>query len=215
MQSLGQPHQLRVALGHAGALSCHLRFGREATYAGDLAALRADNATDYPWLRFAVLTLLEALDRDASAPECTHYLEALVGALSADPEWLMADHEVAARVAAHRDALRRATETFRPGDAGYSPLALFYNFSHNIVKGAVVDAMLWGDPWNVTLNDLFTSDGALSHHASPLGRRQKLAVTLMDYARKNPHRIDGRPVPVIVYDPASGRRLLDGLRRAI
>ena len=33
----------------------------------------------------------------------------------------------------------------------------------------------------------------------------QLAVTLMGYARSNPDRINGRPTPVIVYDPDSGR----------
>jgi hypothetical protein len=28
----------------------------------------------------------------------------------------------------------------------------------------------------------------------------------MDYARANPDRIAGRPMPVIVYDPRAGRR---------
>ena len=31
-----------------------------------------------------------------------------------------------------------------PSVASDSPLALFFNFSHNVVKGAAVDAMLWG-----------------------------------------------------------------------
>jgi hypothetical protein len=33
-----------------------------------------------------------------------------------------------------------------------------------------------------------------------------LATTLMGYARANPHKIRGRLMPVIVYDPAAGRR---------
>ena len=36
--------------------------------------------------------------------------------------------------------------------------------------------------------------------------KQTLATTLMGYARANPHRIRGRLMPVIVYDPAAGRR---------
>ena len=31
-----------------------------------------------------------------------------------------------------------------------------FNFSHNIVKGIVVDALLWGEPCALTLNDLLT-----------------------------------------------------------
>jgi hypothetical protein len=35
--------------------------------------------------------------------------------------------------------------------------------------------------------------------------KQELAATLMGYARANPDTIRGRPMPVIVYDPATGR----------
>ena len=39
-----------------------------------------------------------------------------------------------------------------------------------------------------------------------LRAQQLLATTLMGYARSNPDRIRGRLMPVIVYDPQSGRR---------
>jgi hypothetical protein len=37
----------------------------------------------------------------------------------------------------------------------------------------------------------------------------------MGYARSNPHRIRGRLMPVIVYDPQAGRRAFAALRRAV
>ena len=36
--------------------------------------------------------------------------------------------------------------------------------------------------------------------------KETLATTLMGYARAHPQRIRGRLMPVIVYDPAAGRR---------
>lgn len=85
----------------------------------------------------------------------------------------------------------------------YSPLAFFFNFSHNVVKGTVVDALLRGAPWSVTLNDLLSGVADLG---SPLDTRADLANTLMKYARAAPNRIRGRLMPVIVYDPQAGRR---------
>ena len=215
VRQLSRPHQVRIAHAHAAALGGHLRFGREATYAGDLSSMREDNAVDYPWLRFAVTTLAAELDTAVGEPLRGQLIEALVAALSADAASLIADPVVAERLVPHRDALRVGFETFRPDDTSYSPQALFFNFSHNLLKGAVIDAMLWGDPWAVSLNDLHTSYALPSAGAAPLARRQALATTLMDYARKNPHRINGRPVPVIVYDPATGRRVLDAARRLL
>jgi hypothetical protein len=84
----------------------------------------------------------------------------------------------------------------------YSPLSLFFNFSHNVLKGTIVDALMRGQPWRVSFNDLLTSLPA----ASPPADRLALATTLMAYARHNPHRINGRLTPVIVYDPPAGRR---------
>ena len=105
--------------------------------------------------------------------------------------------------AAHRDELLDRFETFRPAEGRYSPLSFFFNFSHNVVKGTVVDALLRGEPWNLTLNDLLTG--------IPRGDRKEeskvsLARTLMGYARSNPDTIRGRLSPVIVYDARAGRR---------
>jgi hypothetical protein len=88
-------------------------------------------------------------------------------------------------------------------DGAYSPLSLFFNFSHNVLKGTIVDAALRGEPWPVGFNDLLTA--AEPGDAGGDGR-ERLARTLMDYARANPDRINGEPTPVIVYDPRAGHR---------
>jgi len=94
-------------------------------------------------------------------------------------------------------------ERFRPSTARFSPISFFFNFSHNVVKGAVVDALLNAEPWRLTFNDLLTS---VSTSDEQRASKTLLATTLMGYARANPHRIRGRLMPVIVYDPAAGRR---------
>ena len=54
----------------------------------------------------------------------------------------------------------------------------------------------------MSLNDLFT---ALPHDADKRMEKEATAKTLMGYARANPDTIRGRLMPVIVYDPQTGR----------
>ena len=214
--TLNRAHRVGIALGHAASMGCHLRFGYEATYGKDPALMRADNVADYPWLRFALMTLLHELHSGfVTGPARALILEAIVGGLSADAAQFMTEPAFVALFEPHRAEILAAVETYRPADIGYSPLSFFFNFSHNVIKGAVVDAMLWGEPWPVSLNDLLTSHAVTTPAAAPLSKRFALATTLMDYARKNPHRIRGRMTPVIVYDPATGRRVLSAAARAL
>ena len=98
----------------------------------------------------------------------------------------------------YRDDLLDTFQRYRPSERAFSPLSFFFNFSHNVLKGIVVDALLRGDVWTLTLNDLLTANG-------DGGPKELLATTLMGYARSSPDTINGRPTPVIVYDPDSGR----------
>ena len=94
-------------------------------------------------------------------------------------------------------------ERHRPSAQAYSPISFFFNFSHNVLKGTVIDSLLWGEARHVTLNDLLTG---ISPGEGQSAARVTLANTLMDYARANPHKIRGRLMPVIVYDPGAGRQ---------
>ena len=105
--------------------------------------------------------------------------------------------------ARHKAALLESFQRYRPSDTAYSPISLFFNFSHNVVKGTVVDALLWGEAWDVSMNDLLTG---VPRARLEEGSQQLLATTLMAYARSNPDRIRGKLMPVIVYDPQAGRR---------
>ena len=67
VRSLNREHQAKIALGHAASLGCHLRFGFEATCGRDTVATRDDNVADYPWLCYALATLMSVQPSDRPA----------------------------------------------------------------------------------------------------------------------------------------------------
>ncbi len=219
VRTLNERHQFEIGLGHAASMGCHLRFGFEAQCGRDTLALRDDNIADYPWLCFALAAVMREYCRlaDANIDEQRSRRHRRSAAERPDARRARVCRRAAAvlsrsesdRVrfadgfARHKDALLEAFERYRPTDAAYSPLSFFFNFSHNVVKGTVVDALLWGEAWDVSMNDLLTG---VPRPGLEEGSSQLLATTLMGYARSNPDRIRGRLMPVIVYDPQAGRR---------
>jgi hypothetical protein len=219
VRTLNSRHQFEIGLGHAASMGCHLRFGFEAQCGRDTLALRDDNIADYPWLCFALAAVMQEYGRLADAGLHTRdravIEEALLNGLTPDarafvgvpPPSLARSEPDRARFAEgfarHKDALLETFQQYRPNDTAYSPLSLFFNFSHNVVKGTVVDALLWGEAWDVSMNDVLTG---VPRPGLEEGSQQLLATTLMAYARSNPDRIRGRLMPVIVYDPQAGRR---------
>lgn len=214
---LSPRRQLAVALGHAASMGAHLRFGFHATYARSTEAMRGDNAADYPWLHYAADLVLQEYERvvhrqghdqavapggSAGGPSPAVVAEALFGSLTADTTSLLDAEPFRERLTAVYEPLRPVFAALEPIGDVYSPLSFFFNFSHNVLKGAVTDAILRGDAWTVSFNDLLTGE---SGGQSPLESRTALAVTLMGYARRHPQRIRGQLMPVIVYDPAVGR----------
>ena len=225
VRTLDRRHRITIARCHAASLGSHLRFGFEATYGRDTVATRDDNVADYPWLCFALATLMDEYvrmhDAQTQGPDREAIVEAMLGGLSADarafvgaPPASLSSCE-AERSAfrtgfeTHREALLEEFARHRPSDDGYSPLSLFFNFSHNILKGTVVDALLRGEPWPVAFDDLLTGAKALAERAIDTRSAKALAERLMGYARANPDTIRGRPMPVIIYDPRAGRRAFD------
>jgi hypothetical protein len=214
VRTLDRVHRRAAAIDHAVAMGCHLRFGFEASYGRDVGVMRADNVADYPWLTFSIETLLDGYSAHDAA-----IVEALINGLCPDPSALLAQPQLVERFHPLRDGLLEAFEGFRPGERAYSPLAFFFNFSHNVVKGLAVDAVLRGRPWKVSLNDLLTSLPADSRsedapEAADFSRKDA-ATTLMDHARRSPDRIRGRLRPAIVYDPATGRQLFGAAIRRL
>ena len=219
VRTLDRVHQTNIALGHAASMGSHLRFGFEATYGRDTVSMRDDNVADYPWLCFALVTVMREYSRlheqGVAGLERERVVEALVNGLSADarafvgapPASLASSDaersEFVERFRQRHDDVLAEIAAHRPVEGAYSPLAFFFNFSHNVLKGTVVDALLRGRPWSVTFNDLLTG---LPREAELNAQRLDLATTLMGYARANPNRIRGRLMPVIVYDPDAGRR---------
>lgn len=219
VRTLNRAHRAAIALGHGAAMGCHLRFGFEATYGRDTSLMRNDNVADYPWLCFALATLMDEYHAARAAGGAVSarrpVVESMFNGLTADPRAFigsgpasLAAHEVERarfreRFLSYQDDLLGEFETLRPSTAAYSPLSFFFNFSHNVMKGQMVDALLWSLPWSVGLNDLFSGD---AREEDPDRSRETLARTLTAYARTNPHRIRGRMMPVIVYDPEAGYR---------
>jgi hypothetical protein len=217
VKTLNDAHQVKVARGHASSMGCHLRFGFEATYGRDTLQMRDDNVADYPWLCFALATLMREYVRQreagADADARAAVVEAIVNGMSADARAFlgMAPASLSAcagdrtafrdRFLAHHHDLLAEFERHRPVNGAYTPLSFFFNFSHNVLKGTVVDALLRGKPWHVSFNEMLTA-----RNITVADDRERLARTLMEYARANPDTIGGRPMPVIVYDPRAGHR---------
>jgi hypothetical protein len=219
VRALHQAHRAAIALGHGVAMGCHLRFGFEATYGRDTSLMRSDNVADYPWLCFSLATLMDVYHRirEGSEPVGSRQavVESMLNGMTADPRAFigagpasLAAHErerarFRERFLAYQRDLTEEFEAFRPSAETYSPLSFFFNFSHNVMKGQIVDSLLWSLPWPVGLNDLFTGEPRTE---DPERSREQLARTLTAYARTNPHTIRGRLMPVVVYDPEAGYR---------
>jgi len=227
-RTLNPSHRTRIALGHAPSMGSHLRFGFEATYARDTTVMRNDNVADYPWLCFALVTLMREYARlqadGAAGPDRDALVDAMLSGLTPDARafvgeppaslssWEAERSEFRELFQRHRETLLEEFERYRPSDRHYSPISFFFNFSHNILKGTVVDALLRSEVWEVSFNDLLT---ALPREAPIAPAKERLAKTLMGYARSNPDTIRGRLMPVIVYDPQAGHQAFNVTMRKI
>ena len=217
-KALNRVHRARIARAHTVSMGCHLRFGFEASYGRDTVVMRDDNVADYPWLCFALMTMMQEYVRlgggGVAAAGNAPIVEGILNGLSADARAFVGEPpaslsgsqgdraEFRTLFLQHRDALLEAFQRHKPDAQTYSPLAFFFNFSHNVLKGMVVDALLRGRAWPLTFNDMLTG---MSRDAAEAALKQELAATLMGYARANPDTIRGRPMPVIVYDVSTGR----------
>jgi hypothetical protein len=214
-----EDHRVNLAVVHAAILASHLRHGFDDLYRRDVVSMRNDNAVDYPWLCFSVTALTRAYARmhDAGVVGLMRerVVEGILSGLSPDPRAFVGKTPtaLAAYEADHAEFLEtfqrlhpqlfEEFEPFRPAERVYSAMAFNFNFPHNLLKAMVVNAMLEGKPSTLTLNDLLTG---LPREPKLSESREKLAGTLMGYARRAPDRINGRDVPVISYDPLRGRR---------
>jgi hypothetical protein len=221
VKALSPRHRADVALVHASALGCHLRFGYEVTYNKSLSDMRDDNVVDYSWLVVSLADLMREYERlretGTAGPALDAIVEALLNGLSPDPGAFAGDAPAACMAAHEADwrefrarfdrfspELLPAFDALRPSARTYSPLSLFFNFSINVLKGTVIDALLWGEAWTIGLDDALT---AVPFDPARGEAKTRLANTLMRYARASPDTIRGRLMPAIVYDPPTGRRM--------
>lgn len=213
--ALDDAHRIRVALPCAAIMGSHLRWGLRFMYRRDVGAMRDDNVVDYPWLLFAVLTLLRAYDRmherGTAGAARDDVVEGLLNGLSPDP-WAFtgatpaclrdcrADHEEArALLARHRAHLGAEFERQRPSPSAYSPLGLGCNFLSNAVVAAVAVAL--GEPRagaQPSLNALFTRE---HEGVAPDAAAAAFARRLMAFSSAEPERLGAGGAPLIVYDP--------------
>jgi hypothetical protein len=219
VRTLVPANRINLARAHAAILGSHLRFGFEPFYKRDLALMREDNTPDYPWLFFAVSTLMRAYavlhDGGEQADERRNIVGGILTALTPDaraflgkaPASLAAYEaevgEFQALFRKYRDDLIAEFEEHRPSNTDYSPLAFNFNFPHNILKAIVVNAVARGESSITTLNDLLSG-----FPRDPEATRTKYAVMtrLMEYARLSPDTIRGRSFPIVIYDPLLGLR---------
>ena len=225
-RTLNRTHKLRMAIVHAASMGSHLRFGLEVTYGRDTVLMRDDNGVDYRWLCFALSILAHeyGADGDLDGMHRAAVVEGLLNGLTPDARAFVGEPPSSLAPCAlertefgeffgrHRADLLAQFELHRPTDDSYSPLSFFFNFSHNVLKGTVVDALLRGKPWDLAFDDLLT---AVPREPRTDAAKRALATTLMAYARESPDTIRGRLSPVIVYDPRLGRQAFARTMRKI
>src|SRR3954447_12022686 len=109
VRALNDAHRVRIALAHTVSMGSHLRFGFEATYARDTMVMRDDNVADYPWLCFALLTLMREFDRPGGQGDGV--VEAILNGLSGDARAFVG--EAPASLGASRTEQSELRERFR------------------------------------------------------------------------------------------------------
>ena len=201
VRGLDAIHRRRFALACAPVLGCHLRWGLRFMYKRDAGAMRDDNVVDYPWLLFAVGTLLDAYDAGDGRDDVA---DALLSGITADP-WALTgktpaclqsfriEHQrVRDALVDRREKLLAEFEPRQPHACSYSPLGLEFNFLCNALV-AMVDTAMVDDQPHPSLNDLFTSRGATGADSES----ERYARALMAYASGNAS--PGAPA-LIMYD---------------
>ena len=217
VRRLTDERQVNIALSHAAILGSHLRHGFQDLYEKDLTRMRNDNGPDYPWLCFSVTTLMKAYARlhetGSTDVDRERIVEGILNGMTADARAFLgktpaplAEYETDLSECrrlfkTYKDALLKEFEAHRPSDRVYSPLAFNFNFPHNLVKAAIIDALLEAEGVKLTVNDLLTS---FPRDDQSRRAKQKLASTLTKFAAFIPDRVKGRTVPVISYSPQTG-----------
>ncbi len=221
VRTLDESHRLRFALPCASIMASHLRWGLRFMYRRDVGVMRNDNVVDYPWLQFALLTLMRAYvagpaGEAPAAAARARIVEALMDGLSADP-WAFAgqapaflapvqtEHdELRSLLSGHRNALLEEFERQRPTAKNYSPLAFSCNFLSNASVAMLVLAV--GGAKHPSMNALLSRAGG--------DAANNFARALMEYSA-TPERLGHGGAPLIVLDPYEGISCFNTLVRTL
>ena len=228
VRALSVFHQTKIGLGLAASLGCQLRFGAGTVSRFNLRAERAGRAGDDAWLGFSLFAVMREYSRmhEEGIPglEREVVVDALLGGLAADAGHVTrppARHstpgdaerlECAELFRTYRPSLLTEFERLRPTDHRYSTLSLTFDEAPSVVAGALMDALVWGEPWPASLNDLLASvPGEVKGRS-----KEALVRTLMGagHGAESP-RGRGGSLSAVVYDPSAGRKAFVAALRAM
>ena len=214
--SLDTAHRTRIAVFAAATLGGHLRWGFRFMYQHDYARMRDDNVVDYPWLFFALETLLdrygEVVDKGASEGDTAVITTALINGLSADP-WLLTDERslspqlhrrwrqrVGERLSQCNSGLLAQLAEHRPDAKRFSPLSFDCNYLHNLIVAMIEVATTEASAQESLDSLLITADGDA---VRALGSARRLA----RYAACTAQAVGG--ASLIAYDSFNGSKCFD------
>jgi hypothetical protein len=217
VRTLDTAHRLRFAFPCAAIMASHLRWGLRFMYRRDVGAMRSDNVVDYPWLLFALLTLVREYSTAPPGPARARIAEAMMDGLSADP-WaftgkmpaflaaVQAEHtELRELFAAKRDELLADFSRQQPDGTNYSPLGFGCNFLSNALVAGVVLALR---------GEKHPSFNVLFERGERGGDADRLARALMEYS-STPERLGAGGAPLIVLEEREGVGAYNTLMRSI
>lgn len=217
VRTLEEGHPERFAHAVAAILGPHLRWGFEVLYHRDLVRMRADNVGDYPWLLFALSVLMRKYVRlrSAGADQAAREpaVEDLLNGLTADP-WAFLDavpaalspheaehSELRGLLRQHRDSLLEEFARHRPSPNSFSPVAVHYNFPHNVLVAIATIALLEDDVPVLPFNALLTRE---AWQGGAADEQWELARRLVAYCEASPGRLGEHGALLIVYEPHAG-----------
>ena len=224
--TLDEAHRLRLALPCAGIMASHLRWGWRFMYRQDLGAMRADNAVDYPWALFALMTLMReytTLLPNGDAAARATMAAALLNGLACDPELFTnappaflaeysAEHaELRASLSRHREQLLADFARIEPSARRFSPVGFACNFVSNASVALATIACADGTRY-AALDLLFRPE--VEDNTAGSSRAEQMARRLMQYAA-HPDRLGAGGAPLIVYDPYDGVHHYNAVVRAL
>ena len=226
--TLNGGHLRRFALISTAVLGAHLRWGFTVMYRRDVTRMREDNVPDYPWLLFALETLLPEYarlhDADIQGAEREEVVEGLLNGMTADP-WAFigkrpdALSDYAEKYSRFCELLGRYGEDLvdecirhRPSAERFSPMAVHFNFPHNVLMAHLMTALEEGSARSLSVNALLLGkhDGVATEQ-SP----DDLAEELTAFAGSSPDKLDAHGGRLIIYDWEAGQGYCEMALRAI